>query len=319
MHGTSQLDDGVGKHCLVGHFLDGKMPLPLLIATACAVWKDFGRFTVIQLGACFLFEFDDEESKLKVLEGGPYFFSRGYLVLKEWKRMLVPSKIQPSTILVWIKLHRLPLEFWSPVGFSKIASAIGKPLHVDEATAKRKRLDFARICIEIDAKDDLPNDITISVNIDSVMVGVEYQWLPSKCEGCKVFGHTCGPKPASKESNPEDWLVVGKGKLTKGSTHAEAQSTIEGCTRFPTVAQVGVGSSSHPTGAVILNPFDSSRQPAPTNLKLPETQVQMAADTSSEEMDEEIEVKDTAEEATPIAQVTGGRNYQSNISKVFSH
>lgn len=135
-----------------------------------------------------------------------------------------------------------------------------------------------------------------------------------------MFGHTCGPKLASKESNPEDCLVVGKGKLTTGSTHTKAQSTIEGSTRFPTVAQVGVGSSSHSTGAVILNPFDSSQphptQPAPTNLKLPKTQVQMASDnTSSEEMDEEIEEKDTIEEATPIAQVTGGRNCQSNISK----
>lgn len=72
----SQLDDGVGKHCLIGHFLDGKMPLPLLSATARAVWKDHGKFTVKQLGSCFLFEFEDEVSKLGVLEGGPYFFSR---------------------------------------------------------------------------------------------------------------------------------------------------------------------------------------------------------------------------------------------------
>lgn len=97
----SRLDDGVGKHCLVGQFLDGKMPFPLLSATAHVVLKDFGRFTVKQLGACFLFEFDDEESKLKELVGGAYFFSRRYLVLKEWKRILVRSKIQPSIVPVW--------------------------------------------------------------------------------------------------------------------------------------------------------------------------------------------------------------------------
>lgn len=96
----SQLEDSMGKHCLVGHFLDGKMPLPLLSATARTVWKDHGNFSIKQLGSCYLFEFEDEISKLAVLEGGPYFFSRRYLVLKEWKRMWVPSKIQPSTIPV---------------------------------------------------------------------------------------------------------------------------------------------------------------------------------------------------------------------------
>lgn len=67
------------------------MAFPLLAATACAVWKDCGKFTVKQLG-CYLFEFEDEASKLGVLEGGPYFFSRRYLALKEWKRMLVPRR-----------------------------------------------------------------------------------------------------------------------------------------------------------------------------------------------------------------------------------
>lgn len=221
----SQLDDGIGKHCLVGHFLDGKMPIPLLTATARTVWKDHGKFSIKQLGSSYLFEFDDEASKLAVLEGGPYFFSRRYLVLKEWKRMMTPGKIHPPTIPVWVKLHRLPLEFWTHVGFSKIASTIGKPIYVDEATANKKRLDFARICVEIDAGDELPSDITISVKSDSVMVGVEYQWLPPSCKSCKVFGHSCGPKAVPKQTNPnEEWRVVGKNKPTPTSLQTDNQA-----------------------------------------------------------------------------------------------
>lgn len=224
----SQIDVGLGNHCLVGHFLDGNMPLPLLTATARAVWKDFGKFSIKQLGSCYLFEFEDEESKMGVLEGGPYFFSRRYLVLKEWKRMLVPSKNHPTTIPVWVKLHRLPLEFWTHVGFSMIASAIGKPIHIDEATANKRRLDFARVCVEINAGDELPTDITISVKDESVMIGVEYQWLPSRCEKCKVFGHTCDVKAVPKAtSHVEEWTVVGKGKLSSTGAVTGNQQGVE--------------------------------------------------------------------------------------------
>lgn len=196
------------------------MPLPLLRSTAQLVWKVHGKFTVKQIGSCYVFEFQDEESKLKVLEGGPYFFSRRFLVLKEWKRMLVPATNHPPTIPVWVKFHRLPFEFWTEVGFSKIASTIGKPIHVDEATATKKRLDFARICIEVDAADELPNDITIAVKADSVTMGIEYQWLPSSCQKCNVFGHTCQSKADSKPPPPggeDDWLIVGKGKFSNVS------------------------------------------------------------------------------------------------------
>lgn len=129
----SDLDDRNWKHCLIGHFLDGPMPFPLLKATA-------------RVGSCFFFEFQDEATKLRVLEGGPYFFSCRYLVLKDWNRMMIPSIDHPSSIPAWIKIHKLPFEFWTAESFSKIASTIGKPLHVDKATEKRQRLDFARVC-----------------------------------------------------------------------------------------------------------------------------------------------------------------------------
>lgn len=87
----ADVNEKTWSHCLVGHFLDGKMPFPLLSSTARKIWKDHGRINIKQIGACYFFEFQDEETKLKVLEGGPYFFSRRYLVLKEWHRMLVPS------------------------------------------------------------------------------------------------------------------------------------------------------------------------------------------------------------------------------------
>lgn len=70
-------------------------------------------------------------------------------------------------IPAWIKIHKLPLEFWTAESFSQIASTIGKPLHVDKDTEKRKRLDYGRMFVEIEAGSELPDDIQITVNGDS--------------------------------------------------------------------------------------------------------------------------------------------------------
>lgn len=205
----SDIDTNSWNHCLIGYFLDGKMPYNLLCATARAVWKENSPTSIKQIGSCFFFVFKDEATKLQVLEEGPYFFSRRYLVLTDWRRMLVPNTAHPPSIPAWVKLHKLPLECWTAPAFSRIASTIGRPIHVDNATASKKRLDFARVCIEVSAGDDLPDEVVVKANGDSVVVRVEYQWLPAKCSECKVFGHKCKPKPTPPIPEKAD-VVAGK-------------------------------------------------------------------------------------------------------------
>lgn len=191
----SDIDSGSWNHCLIGYFLDGKMPYNLLCATARAVWKENAPISIKQIGSCFFFVFKDEETKMKVLEEGPYFFSRRYLVLTDWRRMLVPTTAHPTSIPAWVKLHKLPLECWTEAAFSRIASSIGRPIHVDHATATKRRMDYARVCVEISAGDELPSEVVVRSNGESVIIKVEYQWLPTKCAECKVFGHKCSSKP----------------------------------------------------------------------------------------------------------------------------
>ena len=93
------------------------------------------------------------------------------------------------------------------LGLSKLASALGRPIHVDSMTKDRKTLGFARICIEMYVSSSFPSFIELYQGIDEFLgepkiarLMVEYQWLPSVCKQCQVFGHKdslCPRKPPS--------------------------------------------------------------------------------------------------------------------------
>ncbi|KAI8572256.1 hypothetical protein RHMOL_Rhmol01G0183900 [Rhododendron molle] len=122
----------------------------------------------------------------------------GSLPPKDWHRMMKPAQEQPTKIPAWVKFHDLPFELWNQECLSRVASTIGRPLHVDQATAKttkqpellHTKSTRARICIEISAEQDLPDEVTVLVEGDSVNVPIEYQVLPPICKLCHVFGHS---------------------------------------------------------------------------------------------------------------------------------
>ncbi|KAI8535167.1 hypothetical protein RHMOL_Rhmol10G0153300 [Rhododendron molle] len=155
----------------------------------------YGLLSVKSDNAGFLyFEFKDEASQLAVLEGGPWFFSQKFIVLKKWRK-----------------------------GLSRVASAIGQPKHVDRATEKRSRLAYARVCVEIDAADELTEEIQVTVEGESVTVRVEYQLMPPVCSSCKVFGHATTrcprkipPKQAPDQALPDrEWQIVTNGNAVR--------------------------------------------------------------------------------------------------------
>ncbi|KAG5557514.1 hypothetical protein RHGRI_007674 [Rhododendron griersonianum] len=147
-----------------------------------------------------------------------------------------PALDQPSKIPVWVKLHDLPFELWNQECLSRVASTIGKPLHVDQATARTAKQSGllhtkstkARICIEVSAEEVLPDEVTVIVAGESVVVPVEYQVLPPKCDICHVFGHhtiKCANKSSTSSLPPQPAAQVvtqvgsGKHKVDSEQLH----------------------------------------------------------------------------------------------------
>lgn len=81
---------------------------------------------------------------------------------------------------------------WSNGGLSYIASAVGKPIRFEKATATRARLTYAAVCVEIKPDRELPASIKLDIGRpaeDYEEIVVHYPWRPLMCQDCCLFGH----------------------------------------------------------------------------------------------------------------------------------
>jgi len=95
---------------------------------------------------------------------------------------MVLAKDTHTSIPAWVKFFDVPLEYWSSLGLSELASSLGKPIHVDTMTKDHKRLGFTRICIEVHVSSFFPPYVKLYQGLDEVIgetkiarVLVEYQ------------------------------------------------------------------------------------------------------------------------------------------------
>ena len=138
------------------------------------------------------------------------------------------------------KIHNPPLKEWSLKGISVIASQIGRPLHADPMTNDRSRLGYARVCVEVNVLSKFPKYIDIDQGIDEAAeerrisrIPIKYQWIPSICSHCRVFGHSnsrCPKQPkhdlpkTSEKRGEEEGFVKVQSKKGKNKTKAEFES-----------------------------------------------------------------------------------------------
>ncbi|GJS10469.1 zinc knuckle CX2CX4HX4C containing protein [Tanacetum coccineum] len=89
-------------------------------------------------------------------------------------------KEELTCILVWVKLHDVPIQVFEEDGISLIASFIGKPVML------WGRSSFARCLIEVNSEADLVDVVTIGIpsltgdDFIKETIRVEYEWRPPR-------------------------------------------------------------------------------------------------------------------------------------------
>ena len=188
--------DTTGKwnRCMVGFFPGFRMPYHAVNTIASRVWRNKGLENVMTTANGFMiFRFHTELEMQEVLNQGPWMFGGKTIILQQWHPHFVFDKNKISKLPVWIRLHGLPFPLWSKNGLSLVASMVGRPLSCDEQTYNCTRLDYARVCVEADAALPFIHQFEIesSLSADPILIQVEYEWKPPRCDKCNLFGHVC--------------------------------------------------------------------------------------------------------------------------------
>ena len=112
--------------------------------------KRSGRIDYIDLGQdFFLIKFECREDIDNVLKGGPWFIGQQFLTIQLWELKFKASTTSFSSVVVWIRLLELPIEFYDPEVLRKIGEAIGPVLRIDAHTANGARGRFTRLCFQV--------------------------------------------------------------------------------------------------------------------------------------------------------------------------
>ncbi|KAI0519467.1 hypothetical protein KFK09_006915 [Dendrobium nobile] len=187
---------------IVGYTIGPYPSYCALISSMRKTWSLKGNLQLLSLReGFFLLRFSASDDFEMALSGVPWFFLEWPFFLQKWSPH--PKRVECSSIPIWVRIVDLPLCCWTPSGISRIASFIGIPLVVDTPTAQKTRLTFARVCIEVTSKSVLPDLIPISLDGESMMLEVQYEWKPTPCEICDSLVHSadiCPTKPSQSST-----------------------------------------------------------------------------------------------------------------------
>ncbi|XP_062080548.1 uncharacterized protein LOC133785316 [Humulus lupulus] len=176
------------------------------------MWGKLGIERIARLNAGHtLVKFRDETTRDLVLENGVLHFDRKPVIVRPWTTELDHLRMIKS-VLVWVRLPGLGLQYWGTKCLSALVSTLGKPIMVDKVTMDRSMMQFARVLVDIDIADEVPKSIQFLNERGQLMEQfVEFEWLPTQCKLCKVFGHTESLCNKKKEVvwRPKDQLVNG--------------------------------------------------------------------------------------------------------------
>ncbi|XP_048498172.1 uncharacterized protein LOC125496687 [Beta vulgaris subsp. vulgaris] len=138
----------------------------------------------------FLIRFNSVESILKACDDGVQFFDQKPLVTRLWDPDMPMEKTNVDIVPIWIKMPGLAIKYWGEKSLFKIASDVGKPVKVYGATKARDKLNYARVMVEVQMMQELPDVIAFcNEHGTEVKQTIEYEWRPTVCRKCYGIGH----------------------------------------------------------------------------------------------------------------------------------
>ncbi|CAN1155658.1 hypothetical protein LINPERHAP2_LOCUS20529 [Linum perenne] len=230
------------------------------------LWAHSGHIQVSDMSNnFFLVRFSNEDDYASAAFGGPWKIYDYYIAVSQWSPSFNEEE-EIKSILTWVRLPKLPIQYFNSMAVHRIGNAIGRTIRLDLATSEGSRCRYARVCVEI----DLTKPLLGKYMIEDRVLKIEYESLENVCVECGFYGHkreSCvvanaqkkDTDPITKPSEPEptiadqdtgDWMIVQRRnrKKTSSGTKPAKQATGNG-SRFSALLQEVPESEARPVKA----------------------------------------------------------------------
>ncbi|KAL0712346.1 hypothetical protein Bca4012_019324 [Brassica carinata] len=179
---NSEIIASYGK-TLIGRCMNPqKQDMKILLFMMPKIWQVEGRVAGTDLGlGRFQFDFDMEEDITEVLKMEPFHFDYWMVSLVRWKPVLEAN--YPSSIIFWVRVLDMPLQFRAAQTLHSVGQAIGRVLGEVDVLGGRVR-------VEVDGFK--PLIFTMAIEFEEgveVTVSLRYEKLFGYCRECFRMTH----------------------------------------------------------------------------------------------------------------------------------
>lgn len=136
------------QHALIIKPFGTKVGFLFLDSKIRNMWNLVGRMDYIDLGLdYFLVNFELAKDVDNILKGAPCFIGQHFLAIRKWKLEFKGSSTTFSSVEIWVRLCKLPIEFYDLASQLKIGKAIRPTLCIDSHTINWARGQFVHLCV----------------------------------------------------------------------------------------------------------------------------------------------------------------------------
>ncbi|KAL5815344.1 hypothetical protein ACOSQ4_025985 [Xanthoceras sorbifolium] len=179
--------------CLVGKILTTKLiNREAFRAVIPKIWRTTQTFIMENVKEnVFVFQFQNQADKRRVLTGGPWSFDKCLIVLEEPRGDGKFLEMEFNNVQFWVQLHNVPLVCMTKeIGWA-LGNKIGRVTDIDVGATGDCLGRFLRVRVVIDVSKPLSRYLRVCLlegDPDTVLL-LRYERLTEYCFHCGVVGH----------------------------------------------------------------------------------------------------------------------------------
>ncbi|KAL0705015.1 hypothetical protein Bca4012_071440 [Brassica carinata] len=185
---------------LLGRLLNPScQPMDEMIETMPRVWRVYNRVRGIALSnERFQFVFQRGEDLVTVLNDRPWSFNHWTMLLDRW--VPVPLKDFLTTVDVWVRISRIPMNHYRLETMDFLASKVGKVLEIAYDPKCSQKEAFIRAQVRLDiTRPALEKKVLNLPSGGQAVIEFEYEKLRKRCFHCLRLTHERSNCPYLRE------------------------------------------------------------------------------------------------------------------------